>query len=444
MVPTGNNEQVAPGDPPPTITGMRNVTLDTEGRLVEFHAVPPQLEDAPADAAPRTNWNRLFELAGLDAAGFQPVAPRWTPRGHSDERAAWEGPTPGWPDQKLRIEAAAYRGRVVFFQTVNPWTRPARMGEAQARTRAQIWTQSIIAVAVIVVLTGAALVARHNLRKGRGDRRGASTIAVVIFVAMFVTWILEAVHFIEVNVEMQRLFTAIGWALFCAGVLWVLYLALEPYVRKFWPSTVMSWSRLLAGRVVDAQVGRDVLIGVLAGIGVVLMGRIDFHIRPLFGYAALPPVVPRLDVLAGTRPTLAALGNVIFNAAFNSLWIVFGLVAVNLLVRRVWITALIMTGFLMLTGAASIAETPPIWLGVVTSLIVLGGIVFVMLRFGLLSTLTLFFVNFLLGSSVITLDTSKWFFSTSTTILLIVGGLAVYGFYASRGGEPLFGKRILD
>src|SRR5262245_7506594 len=46
LLPTGNNERVAPGDPPFTITGMRNVTLDTGGRLVEFHAVPPQLEDA--------------------------------------------------------------------------------------------------------------------------------------------------------------------------------------------------------------------------------------------------------------------------------------------------------------------------------------------------------------------------------------------------------------
>jgi hypothetical protein len=36
------------------------------------------------------------------------------------------------------------------------------------------------------------------------------------------------------------------------------------------------------------------------------------------------------------------------------------------------------------------------------------------------------------------------FFSTSTSILLIVAGLGMYGFYASRGGEPLFGRRFLD
>ena len=35
----------------------------------------------------------------------------------------------------------------------------------------------------------------------------------------------------------------------------------------------------------------------------------------------------------------------LFSAAFNTLWIVFGLVAVNLLARRVWITAAVMRRF---------------------------------------------------------------------------------------------------
>jgi hypothetical protein len=67
-----------------------------------------------------------------------------------------------------------------------------------------------------------------------------------------------------------------------------------------------------------------------------------------------------------------------------------------------------------------------------------------MLRFGLLATLVFFFANFLLNSSTITLDPGKWFFSTSTLMLLLVAALGFYGFYASRGGEPLLGRRLLD
>ena len=446
MVPTGGNANVTTTDPPFTVTNMRTIVLDSEGRLVEFHAVPPQLEEStgtPPPAAPAPNWATAFELAGLNQSDFQPATPQWTPRSYADQRAAWEGPMPGWPEQKLRLEGAAYRGRIVSFQSVNPWTQPSQMRETP-RSRAQRWSQGVVAVMVIFVLAVAAGVARHNLRKGRGDRRGASTISATVLFAMFGYWVVRAVHFSNPDVELDRLFDALGFALFCAGALWVLYLALEPYVRKFWPTTVISWSRLLAGGVVDPQVGRDVLIGVFVAVSVVLLSRIDYHIRPLLGYPALPPLGSNLDMLSGLRPLLALFGVVVFNSMFNSLWIIFALVAVNLLVRRVWITAVVMVGFLMLTGIGSNDFTPPIWLSVLTSLIILSSIVYVMLRFGLLTTLTFFAVNILLQSGVFTLDPSRWFFPASTTLLLIVAALAFYGFYASRGGEPLLGKRILD
>ena len=445
MVPTGSNDIVSTTDPPFTITNMRTIVLDTGGRLVEFHAVPVQLEEASAAAAaaPAPNWASLFELAALDQTEFRPATPLWTPRTYADQRAAWEGPMPGWPEQKLRVEAAAYRGRIVSFQMINPWTEPSQMREPP-RSRGQRLSRGVVAVMVPLVLAVAAGVARHHLRKGRGDRRGALRISATIFVSMFGYWIVRAVHFPDPSVELDRLFTALGFALFCAGALWVLYLALEPYVRKFWPTTVISWSRLLAGRFLDPQVGRDVLIGVFVAVSVVLLSRIDYHIRPLLGYPALPPQVPNLDMLSGTRPLLAVAAQVAFNSAFNSLWIIFALVAVNLLVGRLWITAVVMVGFLMLTGVGSNDFTPPLWLSVLTSLTVLSSIVYVMLRFGLLTTMTFFAVNFFLQYGVLTLDPSRWFFSTSTALLLIVAALAFYGFYASRGGEPLLGKRILD
>jgi hypothetical protein len=443
MVPTGRQERVTTSDPPMTITDMRRVLLDSEGRLVGFQAVPPQL-DRGADAThPAPDWSRLFELASLTPADFRPVAPHWTPPTFADQRMAWEGPMPGWPGQTVRLEAGAYRGRIVFFQTVNPWTEPTAMRE-EPRSRAQRWTQGFVAVVVLIVLLAAAVVARRNLRKGRGDVRGASRISTVVFVATLGDWLIRAKHFSNPNVELDRVFSAIGWALLSAGALWVLYLALEPYVRKFWPSTLISWSRLLAGRYRDPQVGRDVLIGVFVATAVLLVGSLDFFLRPVLGYPALPPVVPNLETLSGARPVLALALAVVFDAAFNSLWIIFALVAVNLLVRRVWITAILMVGFLMLTGLGSMDGPPPLWLRLSTALIILSSIVYVMLRFGLLTTMTFFAVNFLINSAVLTLDSSRWFFPTSVTVMAIVAALTLYGFYASRGGEPLLGRRWAD
>ena len=79
------------------------------------------------------DWSPLFTQARLDAARFQPVPPRWTPPFYSDARAAWVGTDAARPDLPLRLEAAAYRGRPVFFQMVWEWTRPERMEAASLR-----------------------------------------------------------------------------------------------------------------------------------------------------------------------------------------------------------------------------------------------------------------------------------------------------------------------
>jgi hypothetical protein len=71
-------------------------------------------------------------------------------------------------------------------------------------------------------------------------------------------------------------------------------------------------------------------------------------------------------------------------------------------------------------------------------------IVLTIQRLGLVAITFLFFVLFVISSAVITLDTSRWFFPQSFVLLAIPACLALYGFYASRGGEPLFGARLLD
>jgi hypothetical protein len=44
----------------------------------------------------------------------------------------------------------------------------------------------------------------------------------------------------------------------------------------------------------------------------------------------------------------------------------------------------------------------------------------------------------------LTTDLSRPYAGTSAVVLLAIAALAAYGFYASRGGEPLFGRTLLD
>jgi tRNA A-37 threonylcarbamoyl transferase component Bud32 len=444
LLPIASEERVTLSNPPQTVSDMRTVVVDSEGRLVALSVVPAQVESHPGTPAPATNWKLLFDLAGLNEAEFQPIAPQWTPGEYADERIAWEGPLPGWPERQLRVEAAAFRGRPVYFQLIAPWTQPGRMRE-EPPSRARVWGQSIVAAAIVIVLGAAVLVARHNLRKGRGDRRGANRIALLTVATSLLGWLLAAKHVSTANVEMNRLFDGIADALFSAGMLWVLYLALEPYVRKLWPATLVSWSRLVAGSFRDPIVGRDILTGTLFGIAVLLVGRGDSEIRALMGYPVIPPIVPNVTALEGTATTIANVAALVSTAMFNSLWITFGIVAINLIARRMWITSIAMTVFLLITSAGSIAESPPpLWFALLSAMIAVLAIMFVLLRLGLLATMVFFFVEFVLSNAILTLDTSRWSFSSSATSMLLVAAIAAYGFYASRGDEPLLGRRLLD
>ena len=103
-----------------------------------------------------------------------------------------------------------------------------------------------------------------------------------------------------------------------------------------------------------------------------------------------------------------------------------------------------MGAFLLTTTVEEVVSAPPVWFGTIFALLVVSAIVFVLFRLGLLAAIVMFFVNFVLGGAVLTLDTSKWFFSTTVALLLFVAGLAVSGFYVSRAGEPMLGRRILE
>src|SRR5207244_2917995 len=73
-------------EPPTTLSGMINLSLDGHGHLLDFQAIPPQQEDAPhASAAP--DWDLLFAAAGLDRTQLQPAEPTWTSLAASDARA---------------------------------------------------------------------------------------------------------------------------------------------------------------------------------------------------------------------------------------------------------------------------------------------------------------------------------------------------------------------
>src|SRR6266436_3295880 len=65
-------------------------------------------------------------------------------------------------------------------------------------------------------------------------------------------------------------------AVLTAGFLWLLYVALEPFIRRRWPQRIISWSRLLAGNFRDPLVARDIVLGAVFGAVMILLSVVSF------------------------------------------------------------------------------------------------------------------------------------------------------------------------
>src|SRR6185503_14273232 len=80
-----------------------------------------------------------------------------------------------------------------------------------------------------------------------------------------------ASHHVPAPSEGVRLVDAIGNGLFIAAASAVFYLALEPFIRRRWPQSLISWRRLLAGDVHDPLVAGHVLLATAFGVAVAIL-----------------------------------------------------------------------------------------------------------------------------------------------------------------------------
>jgi serine/threonine-protein kinase len=192
-------------DPPPVVSGMIHIELDPRGRLYHFTAVPPQVEEPGSRSF---EWSELFSAAGLDQSRFQPAEPQWIPLVGFDARAAWTGTLEGAPPVAVRLEAASWKGRPVYFQMVRPWQRPAREQAAPVTTRQRI-TQWLVLGLVSAVFLSAGLLAWRHYRSQRGDLRGSARLAAFTAVCSLLEWFLTT-HHLPTTAEFVGLVDAIS------------------------------------------------------------------------------------------------------------------------------------------------------------------------------------------------------------------------------------------
>jgi hypothetical protein len=408
-------------DPPPLLSGMTRVTLDLQGRLRNFSTVPPQVDTStaawpPPDPAP------LFSAAGLDLKSFQPATPQWAPVSATDARAAWIGTYPGRPENPIRVEAAWWHAKPVFFQMIGPWTVPDRVPVVNAR-KINDYTWMILTIGGVIF---AGLMAWRNLRMGRGDRQGAMRLAVFAFLLDIAQFALR-VHGASVGFNLIE--AAVQDALWAGAQLWLAYIALEPVVRRLWPRTLIAWTRVLSGRWKDPLVARDVLIGVLVGLGYDLVFAAVNALEERSGGA--PSTSVFLDTLLGIQRTLGIVFNRLSVGLVAALLFFLLFFLLRVILRKEWLAGL---GFILFHVARGIDSTNPVTT-VSTYAIVYAIIVFVLLRYGVLALVVTIFVTDLVPEIIFTTNFSGWYGAGSLLVIVFMVGLSLVAFRYALGGQ---------
>jgi hypothetical protein len=179
-------------------------------------------------------------------------------------------------------------------------------------------------------LAAACLMARRNLRSLSADRPGAWRLFAVVVAVSFGAQVAGQSH-VGHSGEIALLLMALSWAAFVGGAVCVLYLAIEPAVRRSHPFMLVSWSRLMAGRLRDPLLASHLLAACSLGVLIAVTGQ--------SGYVWAGFSFP--SVLDGTGPLLTIIGrSTLLFICIGLAWILLWVLSARLL-RREWAVMLL-------------------------------------------------------------------------------------------------------
>ena len=404
------------------------VRLDPSGNLLSYQDESRQpLRGQPAAREP--DWALPATLAGIRWDRLRPVNPDAAPPVFADAVCAWEGPGGPDADPNVHVEAAARSGRILYYRV----ERPAASNQpAPKRFRSPIGPRPLLAASIslvlfLIVLAGGVVLARRNLRLGRGDWRGARRVGLFMFGLELVICAIDHTAASDLLSEVKQLFAVLQVSLFSGVSMGVLYMGLEPYVRRLWPQSIVTWSRLVSGRLSDPLIGHDLLIGVAFGIGIVLLQQINALFLP--GYRVLPQLLQPgnewiLGRLAGPQYTFEVLARGLRTAVIDGTTFLMLMLLLRLLLKSPARAGIVFA----LVGTAICALASP-FLTLFTCLTcatIVAGFSVLLDRFGLLATVTGLMTTRLLLANPLTADTRAW--CAGNTALVVLGTLVLLGF----------------
>jgi hypothetical protein len=254
-------------------------------------------------------------------------------------------------------------------------------------------------------------------------------------------WLIGTNHAAALRLDVVPFWSIVNFAVGLAVFFAIFYLALEPYARRLCPDVLISWSRLMAGRLKDPRVGRDVLVGVLFGLGWEMLRYICVLAGDACGEStAFHRTIQFPNLLLGTRPLIGGLIFTQLGTVINSLYWLLVLVVLRSLLRSWWLAG----------GGLGLLIVVPLLLQDVLSgnyvmasaaFVLAPTIVYLLIRYGLVAFTAAWLAFRVVAHFPLTADLDAWYSGGSLFALGAVAAMAFYGFCTSLAGRPVISER---
>ena len=418
-----NYGEVDGSNPPWQVPGEVGLNLSPRGDLLRFRVVPPAFLPDAMSSQPEPKWTQWFPeaLVGFDLEKLQRTTgavPR--PPDSYDQVRVWRGLGPG--TNVFYAEAAAFGGRPVYFEVFdasNSAPLPSSKGAFGGPIASWIY---------LGLVASAAVLAYRNFRLHRSDRRGAFRVACYFFVLGLLIAAIQSHHSAS-EAESGVFEMGLAQAALRAMVFWLWYTALEPHVRRLWPETLISWTRLLEGRWCDPRVGRDLLVGCLFGLALNLVRQLHLLSPKSLG-------LPMRQFSNSPGWTLQGAGGLFADCLFKQIDAVF--IAMFLLMTLLLLGFILRNRLVAVVACVLTFTAVALWPGVASAgidwavqalIVTLAS--WALLQWGFLTLVVLLLVNSLL-TFPLTTDFSMWYASHGFTGAGLVLAMALFAFYTSR------------
>ena len=216
-----------------------------------------------------------------------------------------------------------------------------------------------------------------------------------------------------------------------------MYVALEPFVRRHWPRTIISWTSVLTGRVRDPIVGRDVLFGAAFGVALSMIDRFS----DLITGSTPSPGLGATGLLLGARSTLGIWLMRVPYGVRGTLIFFFFLFLLRVLLRNEWLAA---ASFVLLFTAFAVVGADRPMANTLANAVAYTLTAVVVLRLGLLTLAVGIFVIDLLTIGPATWQPSAWYFGSTVFVLASIVALAVWALHTSIAGRRLWNPDLFS